>query len=115
VALRSGGVHGEGCSAWPLIRRACGAICCCKPAKFICCAIYPLIFVVALNELSLRITLFCEGVDDGVRGVQLDGSVGDMRGEVGHAMVYDDVGIVWKVVHVVDMVYWEVLSSLMSA
>jgi hypothetical protein len=33
-------------------------------------------------------TLSCDGVDDGVRGEQLDGSVGDIRGEVHHGMVW---------------------------
>jgi hypothetical protein len=60
----------------------------------------------------MLVTLSCDGVDAGVGGVQLDGSVGDLRGEVRHGMVYDDVGIVWMVVR---MVCWEALSSLASA
>jgi hypothetical protein len=65
----------------------------CKPTKLIFCAIQPLIFAVASNELSMLITLSCDGIDDGVRRVHLDGSVCDLRGEVRHGMVYNDVCI----------------------
>jgi hypothetical protein len=81
----------------------------CKPATFIWCAIYPLIFSAALNELIMLVTFSCDGVDDGVRGVQLDGSVGNIRGEYCIGMVYDDVGIMWTVV------CWEALSLFESA
>jgi hypothetical protein len=52
----------------------------------------------------MLITLSCDGVNDGVGGVQLDGSVGDLRGKVGHGMVYDDVGLVWTVERVMCVV-----------
>jgi hypothetical protein len=35
----------------------------------------------------MLVTLSCDGVDDGVGGVQLDGSVGDLHGLVRHGMV----------------------------
>jgi hypothetical protein len=69
-------------------------------------------FVISVNELSILVTIFCDGVDDGVRGVQLDNSVGNLSGEVFHVVVNDDVGLVRKVVRVVGMVCWEALSLL---
>jgi hypothetical protein len=63
----------------------------------------------------MLITISCDGVNDGVGGVQLDGSVGDLRGEVGHGMVYDDMSIMWTVERVVCVVIREALSSLASA
>jgi hypothetical protein len=51
----------------------------------------------------MLVTLSCDGFDDGVRGVQFDGSVGNLCGEVFHGMVYDDVGVVWMVVRMVGM------------
>jgi hypothetical protein len=61
------------------------------------------------------VTLSCDGVDDGVGGVQLHGSIGDLHGEVGHGMVYDDIGIVWTLERVVYVLCWEAFSPLASA
>jgi hypothetical protein len=60
----------------------------------------------------MLVTLSCDGVDHGVGGVQLDGSIGDLCGEAGHGMVYS---IVWTVEREVCVVIWEELSSLASA
>jgi hypothetical protein len=63
----------------------------------------------------MPITLSCDVVDDGVGRVQLDGSVGDIHGEFGDGMVYDDVGIMWKYGSMVCVLCWELLSLLASA
>jgi hypothetical protein len=63
----------------------------------------------------MLVTLSCDGVDDGVRGVQLDSSVGNLSGEVFHVVVNNYVGFVWAVVRVVGMVCWETVSVLASA
>jgi hypothetical protein len=39
----------------------------------------------------MLVTLSCDGVDDGVRGVQLDNSVGNLCGEIRH-VVANEVG-----------------------
>jgi hypothetical protein len=61
-------------------------------------------FVISMDELSMPVTLSCDDVDHVVRGVQLDSSVGNLSGEVFHAVVNNDVGFVWMVVRVVGMV-----------
>jgi hypothetical protein len=85
-----------------------------EPTKLIYCDVQPVIFVVSTNELSMLTTLSCDGINRGVRGVQLDNSVGNLSGEVHHVVVNDDVGFARTVVNMVGMVCWEAFSSLVS-
>jgi hypothetical protein len=50
------------------------------------------------------ITFSSDGVDDGVRGVQLDGSVGDLRSEICHVVMDEDMGLWWTLIHMVGVV-----------
>jgi hypothetical protein len=68
-----------------------------------------------MDELSMLVTLSFDGVDDSVRRVHLDSSLGNVSDEVCHVVVNDDVGFMWMGVGMVGMACWEAFSSFSFA
>jgi hypothetical protein len=69
----------------------------------------------SMYKLSMLVTLAGDGVDDGARGVQIDGNVGDFSCRICHVMMDDDMGFEWALFGMLCVVCWELLSSFASA
>jgi uncharacterized membrane protein YeiH len=86
-----------------------------EPTKLVYCAVQPFFFVGSTYTLSVLVTLASDGVNDGVRGVQFGGCVGDFSCETCHVIMDDDMVFTLALFGMVCMVCWELLSSLASA
>jgi hypothetical protein len=75
-----------------------------EPTNLVCCAVQLFIFFVSSNQLSMLLKFSGDGVDDGVRRVQPDSSVGYLGCEVCHVVMYDDMGFAWTLVDMMGVV-----------
>jgi hypothetical protein len=76
-----------------------------EPAKLVCCAVQPFVFVGSMYKLSIPVTVAGDGVDDGVLGVQLGSSIGDLSCEIYHVLMDDDIGSTWALFGMVGVVW----------
>jgi hypothetical protein len=77
-----------------------------EPTKIVCYAVQPFIFFGSTYKLRVFITFSDDGVNDGVCGVQLGSSVGDLSCENFHVMMDDGMGFAWALIVMVGVLCW---------
>jgi hypothetical protein len=83
----------------------------CETSEFVGCAVEPVVGIGTVDELGMFVGFAGGCIYEGVGGVKCSSNVGDLGGNAGQVVLYDNVGLNMAATGAMGMMGWEALST----